>query len=500
MVSLDSDISKDELHECAYDFSYFCDRMLGESVKDFQSNLATIFDEQPRSAIQIPRGHGKTRTVGVKYTLWKSRFSPFLDVPYELLIISAAKHQSFNTMSTIQSMMQSNPFLSDLVPPKATKLKFNMSVLELTNGVKVHCRPYNRNVVSVHCDRIFMDEGSKVDDPNIFFDDITPIANNKNGHIMVAGTVDNEKDLLVQCMEKEGYYTESLEACDDNFENVLWPERFSADKLRGIYNYEGPSSFAQNYRGMLVANASRVFPQDLITNACSTDFGFYPTIPENCITFAGVDLAQSPRGDYIIILVIALRPDGRLWIIDMRRTRGTDPDIIAEAVAETNNIYKLQQCMIDESNLFGPKFVLDLIQEYYVPAVGWSFQAQRRMEVLNTLLRNFPRLIIPRSPDTPQASELTDVLIKELGGFIYGTTNTGLRTYESKATHDDTVMALAMAVKAAEVYEPYTSRNDEDDNIKMLRKYVSGQVEDINTLLSVDDEPIFSKDMGGIDF
>ena len=497
-------ITEEELRRCAYDFSFFCDRMLDEPIKDFQHQLSIIFDAQPRSAIQIPRGHGKTRTIGVKYTLWKARFSPMTYThPMELLIVSAAKHQSINTMSAIQSIMASNEYFIDLVPPKNSKLKFNTSILELPNGVRVHCRPYNRNIVSVHCDRIFMDEGSKVDDPDIFFNDLTPIVNNKSGHILVAGTIDHENDLLMQCMDKDDYYTLSMEACDDDFDNQLWAERFNKKKLMDIYRFEGPTSFAQNYRGLLVSDSSRVFPQDLVTNATDKNYGFYPTCPKDSLTFCGVDLAASVKGDYIVLTTVALIPDGRYWIIDIRRSRGTDPDIVKDSIAEVNKIYGLQQCIVDESNLFGPKFVMELIQDKYVPAKGWSFQAQRRMEALNTLLRNFPRIIIPRSKETPDGIEQTNVLIKELGGFVYGSTPTGLRTYASKGAHDDMVMSLALAILGASTYQPYSDvmgdDKDSERESNSFRRYVDSGIID-SDLFAVDESPIFDEGLNKIDF
>jgi hypothetical protein len=494
-------ITRDELKRCSTDFGFFCERMLDESVADFQEELAYDFDTYPRSAIQIPRGHGKTRSVGVKYTLWKARFSPITyRHPMELLIISAAKHQSINTMSSIQSTLMSNEYFTDLVPSKNSKLKFNTDKLELTNGVVVHCRPYNRNVVSVHCDRIFMDEGSKVDDPSIFFRDITPIVGNKGGHIMVAGTIDREGDLLLQCMEKEDYYSKSLKACNKEFENILWEKAFPKKKLMDIYRFEGPASFAQNYLGEMISDTTRVFPQDLITHACDKNFGFYPTKPLNTLTFTGVDLAQSYKGDYIVLTTLALTPDNRLWIVDIRRSRGTDPEIIKDSLVEINHVYDTQEILIDESNLFGPKFVMELVQEKYLPAKGFSFQAQKRMEILNTLIRNFPRIIIPRSQETPDAVEQTNTLISELGGFIYGTTNTGLRTYESKAAHDDTVMSLALAVQASTNYQPYTDLLKQTQITTSGGKYVSTGLLDESDIFGTDSSDIFTSDTGKIDF
>jgi len=477
-------ITPEEIKRCAYDFSYFCDRMLDEPVKPFQSQLADIFDTHKRSVVQIPRGHGKSTTVGIKYTLWKARFSPYTDHPYYLMITSAAKHQSSEIMSTLQNILYTNDYFSDIVPPKNSKLKFNMGVLQLLNGCVIYCRPYNRRVVSVQCDRVYIDEASKVDNPEIFFKDITPIVNNKGGNIMLTGTVDNETDLLMQCMNKDEYYKLSLEACNEDFENILWPERFPKHKLMAIYNNDGPASFNQNYRGKLTAAISQVFPPDSISHVCSKEHGFNVDKPKDALTFTGVDLAISEKGDFIVINTIALLPDNRLWIIDGRTSRGTDPEIVRMSIEQVNKVYNIQKCLVDES-LFGKGFIRELINKNYVPAEGYSFQPQLRIALLDNLVRNFPRLIIPRHQDHPEALKYTNRLLHELSGVVYGSTKTGMRTYETKTAHDDTVMALALSVMAASAYNPQQYNNPTIDSTNLTPT-------DLTSTLDFDTSPIFS--------
>ena len=120
-----------------------------------------------------------------------------------------------------------------------------------------------------------------------------------------------------------------------------------------------------------------------------------------------------------------------------------------------------------EESLFGKKFTIDLIQKNYIPAESRPFQPQYRMELLNTLVRNFPRLVIPRDPDHPETIRHTNDLIHELSGVIYGQTKTGMRTYETVTAHDDMVMALGLSIVAASKFQPITC---EESTTRVIRE------------------------------
>ena len=101
--------------------------------------------------------------------------------------------------------------------------------------------------------------------------------------------------------------------------------------------------------------------------------------------------------------------------------------------------------MGDESGV-GAKFIKELRESYFA-VDGQDFQpAKRNMILMNlrTLIEK-NRLVIPGGD---LSAPLTDILQRELKGFrLVKNKNTGHESWKSNLDHDDTVMALAMAVK-----------------------------------------------------
>ena len=93
--------------------------------------------------------------------------------------------------------------------------------------------------------------------------------------------------------------------------------------------------------------------------------------------------------------------------------------------------------------------VYDGLREKGIPVEAANFDAVSR----NTMIINLRQLIenkdlmIPRHKEDTLTMTFTDKLIKELISMMETKTQKDRITYQSKAPHDDTVMALSMACK-----------------------------------------------------
>jgi hypothetical protein len=455
------------LSEAASNFEVFLRDFIGLQPAPFHLEWNNIFETNPRSVIMAPRGFAKTTTLGVFRALWKTRFSEINGGPWDFCLMSHSLPQAANIMNPLRRLLESNPLFSDLLPPPTSSLKNHDHLIQLTEGSNIHVRPYSRSAVGIHVNYYIFDEGSKVLDPQLFFDDLSAIVNHKDGNICVIGTPDRPGDLLDRLFRNNEYYSKLYDAEGDYPSGpVLWPEVFPYEKLMVIKEREGLSSYLRNYRCILQGSGDQVWPPELVASRCDDSIQFLrepynkevrDVSPagfvrstyvknEDWTYFTGVDLALSPQGDYMVTTTVGVNQRlGTIDIVDIRKTRGTSYETQLDVVQQVYNTYGPQQVLVDES-VYGVPFIQDLIQKKFVYAKPYSFQGGRRQQLLNNLIRLMSNIRIPRNPDNPETLRLTDELIQELTGFVFGQTKTGLRTYESTTTHDDMVMSLALAV------------------------------------------------------
>ena len=442
-----SEFSERYVEELATDFSMFARDILKVDIQPFHQEWVDIYDGNARSGIRAPRGFGKSTVLGVWYPIWKIRFSEWHGHPWTFCVMSDSLPQSGNIVGALRRTLESNPFLRDLVPPPASTLHYKERKLELTDGSVIHCVPYSRTAVGIHVHRFLFDECTKVPDAKLFWEDLTPIVNHYDGHICGIGTPDHVNDTLEQMESKSEYKCTTYKSIREDG-SPLWIEKFPLEKLEEIKAREGLTSFMRNYMCTLTASGTQVFPPQDIAAVCDKSHSFEAAAKKGWSYFTGVDLAISPKGDYTVVTTVGSTPEGRLKIVDMRRAQGNDYGVQLQIVKDVYATYKPMRVLVDES-LFGIPFINDLIQKNYVPAEGYNFQPAKRMVIINNMMRLFPKLLIPTNQTGGFTGDMMNELCHELSGFIFSSTRTGLRTFESTTEHDDAVMSLALALFAA---------------------------------------------------
>jgi hypothetical protein len=67
------------------------------------------------------------------------------------------------------------------------------------------------------------------------------------GRILATGTPYHEEDLWNYCEDSGGFHVIRYPACDEHYNHILWPERFTEDVLRNIAVEVGNSAFTTQY-------------------------------------------------------------------------------------------------------------------------------------------------------------------------------------------------------------------------------------------------------------
>jgi len=170
--------------------------------------------------------------------------------------------------------------------------------------------------------------------------------------IRIVGTILHLDSMLNRLMSNKKWRTTLYEACDENFQNLLWPEKFSEKRLRDIYedfaedgNSEG---FSQEYRNHPVDIKALFFKKDYFLDF-ERDKEGNAQIP-NLEYYAGADFAVSEKekADFTVFVVVGVCPEGKLHVVDVRRFKG--PDHVDELIA-TQKMWNINMWMFESGQI-----------------------------------------------------------------------------------------------------------------------------------------------------
>ena len=129
------------------------------------------------------------------------------------------------------------------------------------------------------------------------------------------------------CKEGELWWSARFKAHDADYKHILWPEKFSEEKLKAIrkdYVDRGfPEVYSQEYLNIPIDESTAFYRRDDFVE--SKD-------PGRLRYYAAVDFAisQKERADYTVIAVAGIDLDGRMHVVDIRRGRWDALEIIEE--------------------------------------------------------------------------------------------------------------------------------------------------------------------------
>ena len=452
------DVSRDLLVEASKDFGVFNQEFMGfKDSQWFHKEWAEIFDSKERSLIEAPRGFGKSTTLGSSYSIWKCLFNRDM----RFLIVSKTLSQSKDIISKTKRLIKKNDFLKNqLITGK--KEDWKTQHLIFNTGCDIVCRPYKDSILGWHGHRVLCDEASVYDNHDIFHNYVAPTTNKFNGHICLIGTPQDELDLMATLKSNTDYFYKSYPA-EHNKEcvksnGILWPTDFGEKKLRAIEERDGALSYAKNYLLKFMDIGSQLFPAEHLQKLLNPKFVFEDCNDGSHDYYVGVDLASSEKGDFTVYSAgKKIELDGLEYIqlVYMHSERGTHYADHKTNLRDVYEAFEPQIGLVDES-LFGVTLIEDIEDEYGIQYYGYKFSPWSKLiDLVNVAVRMMPttdrpygKIIIPRGQDMMTHSE-TDVLLKELKGWIKTKTDKGTRTYKSTTKHDDRSISFMLMLEAA---------------------------------------------------
>lgn len=173
----------------------------------------------------------------------------------------------------------------------------------------------------------------------------------RSGKIRCVGTVLHEDSVLMNLLKSSKWTSAVYEAHDDNFQNILWPERFDEQYFRDLYTFfseEGKTDeYMQEYRNKPINPDTARFTEASFIPMEEKHFNTPMTI------YPVVDQAASGKSgsDYTAIGVFGIDALGNIYILDMYNER-LESDEWLELVLEINSIYKPETTLFEDGAIW----------------------------------------------------------------------------------------------------------------------------------------------------
>jgi hypothetical protein len=455
------------LYKCKTDFKFWCNVVLEDlfqkeygGIQDFQLEWYKDIEENSRVVILAPSGFAKSTVLAIAYPLWIA----FTKTNKQIMIISKTLPQSLRLLEIIRVTIDNNELLQELRPQNADK-SWSKQALRTSTNCRIFVRPFSINVKGERVDYVILDEAASYERPEIYLDYIVPRLNPK-GKVALISTPESPVDLMAR-LNKKGldYIHKTYPAIIyvNGKKKAIWSERFPLEKLEKLKLELGENYFEKNFMcNPKAEEENAIFTYKMIEDCFDYDRKFTFSTEGGSI-YIGVDLAVStgPRADYDCFIVVE-RKAGYIIIRHGEVHRGWSIESKVNRIYELAKIYqeKLVNIIIDQSGI-GSAIIND------VRNMGFSVKAQDFHPTnRNQLLMNLKRvlesksLVIPFNQDDALTQTFAKRLALELVKFKeVNTDKSGTRLtsakYVSTGTHDDTVMALAMACIGASQEQDY---------------------------------------------
>jgi len=455
------------LYKCKNDFRFWCNVVLKDlfqekygGIQDFQLEWFKFVEENNRVVILAPSGFAKSTTLAIAYPLWIA----FTKTDKQVMIISKTLPQSLRLLEIIRVTIDNNELLQELKPQNAEK-SWSKQAIRTSTRCRIFVRPFSINVKGERVDYVILDEAASYERPEIYLDYIVPRLNPK-GKVALISTPESPVDLMARLNRKGLDYihkTYPAIVSINGERKAIWPKRFPLKKLDKLRLELGENYFEKNFMcNPKAEEENAIFTYKMIEDCFDKDRKF-TFATEGGNIYIGVDLAVSsgPRADYDCFIVVE-RKAGYIIIRHGETHKGWSIESKVNRINELAKIYKenLANIIIDQSGI-GSAIINDIRNKGY-PVKAQDFHPTNRNQLLMNLKKILEEkiLIIPFNQDDANTQMFTKKLTLELVKFKEVTTDkSGTRLtspkYVSTGTHDDTVMALAMACFGAALERDY---------------------------------------------
>lgn len=340
-------------------------------------------------AIAAPRGHAKSTAITLSYTLASVLFRQRKFV----VLVSDSEYQAAMFLGQIKQTLQENEDVINLFHIKRNEkgiVEFIKEtetdiIVETTDGHKFRIiakgseqklrgllwngqRPDLFVLDDMESDEQVMNKERRDKFRRWFYGALVP-ALSENGIIRYVGTILHQDSMLENLMPKEnGFYTVKnplktyqtkyaglwrsikFRAHNDDFSEILWPDRWNADQLKELradYIARGlPEQYSQEYLNIPIDESTAYFKRN----------DFQPETPDdkkkvlNYYISGDFAISEKERADYTVFAIGGMDENGVLHIRNIIRDR-MDGEQIVETMIGLQKVYQPIAFGIEETQI-----------------------------------------------------------------------------------------------------------------------------------------------------
>ena len=324
---------------------------------------------EPKVAIAAPRGHAKSTSVTLSYLLAAALFR---EADF-IILVSDTEGQAKLFLADIKIELDENEDLlalfgqTEFIKDTETDLIVKMEdghqfrIVAKCSEQKVRglkWRNKRPNLIvgdDLENDEIVMNKDRREKFRNWLMKALIPCLSD-NGRIVIVGTILHLDSALERLLNDPHWYTARYAAHNEDFSEILWPERFDQARLETIrdsYVAQGmPEGYSQEYLNYPIDESSAYFRRD--------DFRFFDSDEvdlDRLTYYAAIDLAisQKEKSDYTVIVVVGVDHMNKLYVVDVQRGRWDGKEIIDNMLNVqtkwTPDIFTVEEGQISKSLL-----------------------------------------------------------------------------------------------------------------------------------------------------
>jgi len=401
------------------DFAAFVEYVFGWKLAAHHFRWVEAVAGHPRVVILAPIEHGKTSLLSIAYPVWLLGQNPNLRIG----LISETFSQATRPLAAIRQTIIENPRLKEVFPELRPAVGGRARWTDHEILVKRSRAEKDPSILALGVMGPLL--GARLD--VALLDDVTSWENSftaaqrqklitwfkstlvgrvvDGGRIIAIGTPWDARDLLHELERSGEYHVVRDPALNENGE-PLWPETWSAERLKQRRREIGELEFSRQMLLQVVSDATSRFKTAWLDRAfCAADdmgVTFVESYSGPHPTFSGVDLGvgQGPQHAESAIFTVAVLPDGRRQVLNVEAGRWQAPELI-QRLKDTHQRYRSRIRV--ESNA-AQAYIVQFLAADGVPVDGQATGRNRHdprwgIESLAVELEA-NRWIIPEGPET----------------------------------------------------------------------------------------------------
>ncbi len=307
---------------------WFVTKVLGYRLEDFHRAWWRFQEDNPRTLILAPRGHGKSTILTIAYSLWNL----VRDRNLRILIVSNTQSQARAFLREIKRHLESNRefarFFGNLCGRPWSENDINLAGRKsMSKETSVTVMGMFGPIISRHYDLIILDD--VIDEENAsssrrreraltwYYKELLPCLE-PHGAIHIIGTRYHYLDLYGHLLEREFEGCNIISRAIDTRGGkmrALWEEKFPLIFLLKKREEAGPVIFNSQYQNDVEAMKGKIFREEWIQ--------YYKNLPAGLKKFQAVDLAisRSEHADYFAHVTIGRDEKNRIFLLNTFRGR-----------------------------------------------------------------------------------------------------------------------------------------------------------------------------------